>query len=407
MQAKAQTHTPPLNLFALGFSSRAQAALEMAVASRGAAHYTFVSEIPATQITIVDLDGADAKKLLADFRQRFDGPVVALSVRDPELRDITWIAKPVKVSTLLAALADLEGQLSLPPVAKPPAARIVELPDTRTPAAEPTAIAPPPASEPAKARVPRVPKVADAQDTAHAAGLARTERRWHPSYGKMSEAAYTDPDARTQLFYDPADYFQSALQRAIEQATSNNRPLRIKLEGSGNSVNVFPELNRVQTNLRENLLRSLAMIKGSGKDSTIEALPDDAEPVIDFTDPRLESTTGLLWKAALWAAMGRVPVGTELELPVTLKAWPNFTRIFIPHHAIQIAALWSQRPATLHETATILGIEHRYVFSFYSATAVLGLVEQIHGSKRSAATQQRAEQRGFLGRLLNFLGAGN
>lgn len=116
-----------------------------------------------------------------------------------------------------------------------------------------------------------------------------------------------------------------------------------------------------------------------------------------------------LWLAALAAARGRVPVGTDLHAPVGLKHWPNFTRLEPIPHAMRIAALWLEQPTGLLETAARLHIPQRYVFAFYSAAHAIGLVTVDKTSSvsvnakagKSVPTQQ--EHRSFLGKLLSRL----
>ena len=77
------------------------------------------------------------------------------------------------------------------------------------------------------------------------------------------------------------------------------------------------------------------------------------------------------------AARGRIPLGTDPSTKVKLKHWPNLTRLQTFPNAMRIASLWSRQPVSLLESATVLGIPQRYVFAFFSAVQVLGLVETL------------------------------
>lgn len=414
-----------MNIIALGFSTHARAALEVFFSTQGRSAWEFVEDYALAEIGIVDLDGPHGRKLLADYRQRFQGPTLVLSVQDPQLSDSTWIRKPVVPAELLAALKSIDrtNPTAAPPVPVPaatipataagavPQRDSVDTGEADAPAAAPadpvdTAGLPAPAASEAPARAAHSDDRA-ARDPGRAAGLAVTERRRHPSYGVLDDAMYADPKLRGQFFYDPADYFQGVLKRAIDRSCKTGIPVRIKLDESGSSrhIDIFPKEHKILSDVREYFLRSLSIGKGAGDLATVETLPESEVPGGVSGDARMQNETSLLWKVALWSALGRVPVGTDPERPVRLVYWPNFTRIFIPHHAMQIAVLWSRRPTSLLETARILGIEYRYVFAFYSAAAATGAAEQVPGWKASGEVAKHAVQRGFLGRLLGYLGA--
>ena len=88
-----------------------------------------------------------------------------------------------------------------------------------------------------------------------------------------------------------------------------------------------------------------------------------------------------MWKLALRTSQGRVPQGTDLESPVKLIRWPNFTRYEVTPHALRIAALWAKHPASLVDTAKILMIPQQYVFAFYSATFATNMVMHVSETK--------------------------
>ena len=82
-----------------------------------------------------------------------------------------------------------------------------------------------------------------------------------------------------------------------------------------------------------------------------------------------------LWNVAAWAARGRLPEGTDPYKPVRLRAWPNFTQVFMSPHALRISALWVRTWASPVEIAFRLGIPQRYVFSVYSSARFAGLID--------------------------------
>ena len=107
-------------------------------------------------------------------------------------------------------------------------------------------------------------------------------------------------------------------------------------------------------------------------DVKIELLVD--APQFPHAAEGIETLDAFLWKLALWASRGRLPLGTDLNTPLVLKRWPNLTRLLTPPHATRIAGLWAREPIVLSQSITMLGIPQRYVFAFYSACVVHDIV---------------------------------
>jgi hypothetical protein len=65
----------------------------------------------------------------------------------------------------------------------------------------------------------------------------------------------------------------------------------------------------------------------------------------------------------------------DIDSPVSLKRWPNFTRLLVTPHALRISALLYKQPYTLFEAARILGVRQQYVLVLFCAAHSLGLTE--------------------------------
>jgi hypothetical protein len=168
---------------------------------------------------------------------------------------------------------------------------------------------------------------------------------------------------------------------------------------------VLPDVQEVYLNLKDSQLRSLAVVpvvEGSLKYS----LDMDVHEYIKNDDYSETSREALLWKTALWASRGRVPIGTRLDIPAFLRRWPNLTRLVLFPHALRIAALWTNQPHSLLTTAQSLAIPQRHVFSFYSAANALGLAST---SRRAVDTLleppplQQSKRHGLFSRILSRL----
>lgn len=129
-------------------------------------------------------------------------------------------------------------------------------------------------------------------------------------------------------------------------------------------------------------------------------VPTDRDPAPAALPFVLERFDAVLWRLAALTARGRLPAGTDPERTLHLRSWPNFTRLAPLPNALRIAALWSARGASLVETAELLDIPQRHVFTFFNAAAALDLVS-VDGSVWWHAV--RRDGRGERPRLLHWL----
>ncbi len=80
-----------------------------------------------------------------------------------------------------------------------------------------------------------------------------------------------------------------------------------------------------------------------------------------------------LWQIALWTYRGRLPSEHELDKRVYIAQWPNFTRMIKPPNAMRITSVWLRYTPSLIDTARLLDIPQRHVFSLYSAAYTIGI----------------------------------
>ena len=309
-------------------------------------------------------------------------PLVLLSLTplEEELvgRDLV-LAKPIKLDDLVARLAALRERLHEVPVA--PGA----------PAA-PAAVA---AAPPRKDDWGRPAAAGDMEARAHAARLLDNEQA-NALIGTAPDIDPTDPDQLAKAYYDPSRFLQSLVIQARDSAAARGQAVFIR--GPWPEIVLDP-------------VRHLAYVAGADTRLRPYCLQPELlhQGRLEYIDAALVSREesgaieldALIWKLALWASRGRLPRGTPVDVPVTLDRWPNFPRLLLAPGAMGIAALWAHEPHTLIHTAEALNLPQRSVFSFYSATAALGLAHCVAGG--SATVHRRPptpEPSGALGRSL-------
>jgi hypothetical protein len=195
--------------------------------------------------------------------------------------------------------------------------------------------------------------------------------------GRQSDIDTENPQAIMRVLYDPKKLLLGTIQRGISRATHNKK--MIELTNFGHRFIIDPKREKIITFASESVLRPLCLMS-SNEISTIKIIKKARadQRFIELTeDPNVEikewGWDEFLWIIGLWTARGKLPRDTDLKLPVTLSHWPNFTKLQTFPYALAIAAIMNARPTKLIDIAKKLGIEQRFVFSFYSAANAVGI----------------------------------
>ncbi|MEF3192797.1 MAG: hypothetical protein K6346_01035 [Halothiobacillaceae bacterium] len=395
--------TSPLKVSLHGMDERAARMFTMFLAGPARGCCVVVPD-GQEEAVVVDLDGVGSDRLWLDVRRRFSGPALVLSVREKQLRRSIWVPKPIRADELIGAVERVRAELLTNTLHRND--KRAERRDIAAPQSQPPA----PASQ-------SVASAAIAGDrvqpeaglgAAHAAELAPQERHVHECCGDLADEVYRDPRRQAELFFEPDDTLLGAMREGIRVAKAAGTPAVI--EGLSHPLIIYPDQQRLFCEMGEQYLHSLCTCSRRQIPMRVHPIPLEETPITTSTDPRLQRLDATLWSVALWTARGRVPSGTSLEAPVSLRAWPNLTRLQLIPGARQSAALWVKQPTGLMATAERLGVPYRYVFSFFTACQALDLVEQAAAAPvrpvPSLAEAAAADRRGLFKRLLNKLGLG-
>lgn len=356
------------------------------------------------QIVIIDLDAMENSRLWLDMRRQFAGPAIVLSVREQNLANGFWVAKPVNPEQFSAALG--EAKKALHQSSTTPVAQLSESPPKAQPA--PPAAQVSPVSKPAGAAMQPAAEVAAKVTASAAVGMnANLGERSQNCCGDIPDEVYLGPAWRAALFYDPAQSFvgkfREAMRRTAEGGVVNFTGL------SAYPLYVSAADNFVSTPMPEAFLRPLCVRTANSTPIDLVFVDKTLAQIGPSEDKRLRRLDNMLWKLALWSSRGRVELGTSLDAPVRLRAWPNLPRLMTVPHGLRIAALWVMQPTGLLDTARKLDVPHRYVFAFYCACNAFDLVEQLGATGGQAGLSHGAksmtqEKRGLFGSLLKKLG---
>ncbi len=170
-------------------------------------------------------------------------------------------------------------------------------------------------------------------------------------------------DDLQKIYINAENYFFSSLIKALSLGQKKMTNIGIKT-GLGTLIFHYKE-NLISHNIEKNKLKLLKTTPLINQASLI---------YLNSTTPmknHVIDAISFAWDTTIQTNKGRLPKGTSLLEPVILLVWPNFTKLRIFRHAIPITAVWSRQRISLVETAKLLDIPQRYVFSLYSAMNAL------------------------------------
>lgn len=361
---------------------------------------------------IFDADSAGAKKLLdSRLTTKSHRPIIALSLQDQTSGDVLYIKKPVKIEEMLAALEKARALVH----ASMPAPAAKASPISNKAAQPPQEVKKaPPATKTATPTAPEKPTTKkNIQDTdeqkktsKHQAAMQLNEKSFGAFIGNVPGIDVNDPKHFAKATYNPKDYFQGYVESAFKVCEAKGQIRQLNV--GWNPLIMFPHSHEIWFDVDDKQLRAfagLALNNTLDIKITLTPLDPNSSALVKALD-KFHTMDSFIWKLALWASKGRYPAALDINQPVYLKCWPNFTRLLVTPHAMRITALLMQGPRTLGNVAQVLNIKPQYVFVFISAAYALGIAGQ---AKRDAdvlvhpAEIKPNKKQGLLSRIIQKL----
>lgn len=374
-----------LRVCALGFDARSYTALQLFFRGKCADRTNLVGDDDA-DIAIIDMDSFNAAKILATESERYPNrPFILLSLHEQaqSLPNAIYIKKPVQIQAMLAALDEMRARLTERPSIMQSNTHIQTANHFLAKAAKPDHA---PATDTMASR-PEAKVFAarnENRNTTQAATLL-DERGFGEYIGSLNDIDPSSPIEVKAAQYDPKRYLQGYLQSACKTALSRNCALR--LNTGWKPITIFPQSREVWVDADDQQLRAFCLVPvhsisdldfadGDAAVMTISPASAIRMKEDEYDVSKLQRMDALIWKIALWTSAGRVPEDIDLNRPVYLRHWPNFTRLLVFPNALRIAALLSEQPRSLLDVAEALKIRQQYIFAFFSAARALGLADQ-------------------------------
>jgi hypothetical protein len=369
-----------LKVVLLGMDVRSQRLLKKLFDGPLQGHCSVIIDGTA-DFAIIDMDSRGAHELWLAFKKKMDIPAIVFSLSETHFPDSICVLKPLQVLELKGALKNIRSYVG-----------------RRKQRIEKRALVD--RNKKVKQEVLTHLSKQPIKETFQAAELSYDDQEVAGYCGDIEDKWYLQEKLPDKLFYAPELHLQGILDSAIKEVRKTNRP--VLLRGLGRDIIVFIGGRYIHTKMPIQQVRAICNI-------TFD------ERYIEFLFKRNQSfnpssllrqatkSEGLLWDVTLWTSKGRLPYGTDIDMPIGLSAWPNLTRLTRTPHALQLAALWYRQTISLRATIILLNISPRYIYTFYSACHQQGLIRHYsHAEARSAARVEKSKK-GVLSRLMTFL----
>ncbi len=388
--------TTQINCHVIGLNKRGLVTLQFFFQKHYEGRCEIVSKDHA-DVFMVNMDSIGAEKKLAELEAEFpDKPIILLALYPLEIGKHYSICKPINAKRLLEILNTIEQQKNN---------------DTKH-MVEAKKITGNAFREHSKSTNNQIPNVTT---TSVAQKLSQTEMAHF--IGNREDVDLSNNEQLTEIYFDPKRYYLGHITEALEIAKKHNTS--IQLIGMSHTLYLCPNRNLVYVELSDNKLRYYAVTALYDNDIRDEnhtrfsykMIADDRVVALCENKPDYQQQLcAFIWKLSLWTARGRLPKGIDLDSPVSLNSWPNFTRLVQIPHALRISAYWIEGPKTLRSMAESLFIEQRYLFSFFTATYMTGRssvvtkdTENIKTKIKEDKIQKVEGNKGLLSRLIKKL----
>ncbi len=389
-----------LRVNTVGMDQRARDALDLFF--RNVCHEDYsLEEGDDVDVTIIDMDAVNAEQLRAEHFERHPArPTILISLLEMDVDNGVFLKKPLQPGELKAALERIRESIA---ATHPADAPEDTAPRTSTQEPQVSKLTPSPShtkrneqtTDPARQNQSRsgeiIPLFPDVLQKRVEAAPSREAPASSPEEKKKEKSVF---------LYEPMNHLQGYIERAYRLAIQRDR--NVLLEGPWRPIIIMPETHEIWVEQSHSHLFALATMPVQPEDVTIRILEEE-EPLPE-QNGSIQPLEPFLWKLAVRTAKGRIPAGTDLRAPVSLRHWPNLSRLMPIRHALRISALWTKQPVSLMETAELLDIAPKYIFSFYSAARALGLIEQRERDREKKDSKtpspQPPEHKGFLSKIL-------
>jgi len=234
------------------------------------------------------------------------------------------------------------------------------------------------------------------------------QKRWKKLCGEFENIKNPNAWKSEVVFYTPENYLITSLQDALRLATQSRQMVQIEYQSA--TFYFMPEVTQAYSSIVIDSDEFEALCKSPVKktDVVIHIMSikevELARSTLSVKSNKVFDLENFMWTAMLLTSSGKLHRNIDIRRRVMLKQWPNLSRIETFPHVVRIAALWKSDAFNMLEVAHNLQIPQRYVFSFYNAACILGLMEHDPDKlKEKMQPKSPNKNRGLFSRLLKRL----
>lgn len=310
-----------------------------------------MSEEPDAQVILINMDHANANNELSRLKKNYPGvPLILTSIKPVETNDYYFLRKPMIAAHLIAIIDKVNGTPSVKAKTQQPNKIVVQKEKVKNPEIKPSVVT--------------------------TTELQLNEKDVVAFVGEADDVDLRNPVNLGGIFFDMDECFLRYLKQAYQQAKKGKCAVRIT--GLWKPIIVFSESNQIYIEMSDQQLKSICAV--SLDSSAITKVDIKLEPLISRKaalycekNKNYQRLDSFMWKISLWTSRGRLPQGMPLDSALYLLGWPNLTRLILTPEVLRITACWVRHPRTIINLTEVIGGPQRYLFSFITASYVLGM----------------------------------
>lgn len=142
------------------------------------------------------------------------------------------------------------------------------------------------------------------------------------------------------------------------------------------------------------------MMSLSPKEYRARLLPDGS-PLVEHVKKKGRDLSEYYWFAVFSSSEGKLLEGLHETDVISLKCWPNLTRLVKSDNTYKISALFVSRPTTMEVASRLLSVPIAELRQFYSAAYSSGYAEPVN---REAAINISLKPHKYVKVIRNLLG---
>lgn len=361
----------------LGMDPRSRKIVDMSL-SQESADICDVVDLSVANVALLDLDGANHEADLQCIRrQHAQMPIIAISIKANEAKGMYFLRKPLSIPNFI----DLLTQIYSAQQVKRAAGDGIATSKTANPKQK-TAV------------------IADILD-----------RRGQRNVGKSASYAAADAD-----FFDPNQFTLSYVQEAVSKSEKTQKQIVVQL-WNDQTILVDAQHRKILTDVSISKMRAFGVAVIDNKLTKVKIKVADPTLKFDFSPRfnnalRVASVDEFIWQLAIITARGRIPkflsgsVALDLQKPVYIKEWPNFTRLDAIPHAIPTVAYWIRQPTPLGKLASLLSVDEKHINGLFFACHSIGIAGQARQKSDrifESAPATKHKHRSLFGAIIDHL----